>query len=340
MGFWLALLGYLTLGFMVVWLFTVSLVAAYTSGNLFLAMTTLLLLGLLIYGLLLEGIRLRTRFQGRLPRRSLTGTDGRGFHAVVAGTLAAFALSEGLGLGPVVGSALTGLAAALLLPKWEVPVYLGSFAGMASAAVFESPHQLVLAGVLSGLLFVAGKDVFQGFGGKLGTTAFFGTLSASYLLVRPLDRGLPLGSETAFFLLFYAVLGAVTTYVLQHRFQRTATFASALLGLFAGLLLPLVHPGMGTRYAVAFFLTTFNGMSSRERIPNEFAVALSGLFAGVILFYSFPYFQGSGGKLGTTAFGSTLAVHAVLHLYGKLRQVLERRSALRTLPGAKPQHGE
>jgi hypothetical protein len=46
-------------------------------------------------------------------------------------------------------------------------------------------------------------------------------------------------------------------------------------------------------------------------------MSVAGLFIGVIFVYSAPVFGGVGGKLGTIAFGSIMAVYGYMSLFPK-----------------------
>lgn len=110
---------------------------------------------------------------------------------VVAGALLAFYINIQIALGPVIAAASVGTIASFipLLNKkskliQEVPaaVYCGAFVGMSSQNVAGNFMFILLASVVAGLLLVFSKNIFRGFGGKLGTVAF-GGVAAAYLLI-------------------------------------------------------------------------------------------------------------------------------------------------------------
>lgn len=86
--------------------------------------------------------------------------------------------------GTVVGSALVGLVAGLLLPEigyetLAVVAYCATFVGMSSRDRLRHESYVALAGALSGLVFIAVATAFAGAGGKLGTIAFIACLSVA-----------------------------------------------------------------------------------------------------------------------------------------------------------------
>lgn len=96
--------------------------------------------------------------------------------AVVVGSLVTAILAKVSGVGPVVASAHVGAVAALVSPTWAAAVFCGSFVGMLSPESFPALYQLVIATLACAFLFWLGSPVFAGYGGKLGTTAFFGCI--------------------------------------------------------------------------------------------------------------------------------------------------------------------
>ena len=91
--------------------------------------------------------------------------------------------------------------------------------------------------------------------------------------------------------------------------KQGAVIASALVGLLAGLSLPvLLGPEEGKVIALMVFAASFAGMSSRERIRSSLHIALAGALAGLLFIYTMPYAGGAGGKMGTIAFGAVIAV--------------------------------
>jgi hypothetical protein len=99
--------------------------------------------------------------------------------AAVAGAGGTYYLSVERDKGPVVGSAVVGLVAGLLAPPLLGPLggpvaaaaFCASFVGMSRPDRLDGPA-LVLAGGVSGLLFVGAQPLFVASGGKLGTLAF------------------------------------------------------------------------------------------------------------------------------------------------------------------------
>jgi hypothetical protein len=102
----------------------------------------------------------------------------------VLAALLTWALGNLLGLGAVVASALVGLAGGLILPRifpadgalLAVAVFCASFTGMSSSERF-SAVMMMIAGLLTGIIFVLSLTVFGGAGGKLGMTAFSASLA-------------------------------------------------------------------------------------------------------------------------------------------------------------------
>ncbi|ELZ05159.1 hypothetical protein [Natrialba aegyptia] len=237
-------------------------------------------------------------------------TDGIDVVAVTVGALVTYGASVGAELGPVLASALVGLAAGLALPRVAVPLYCGSFVGMASPAVFPGPEFVAVAGLLAGLAFVATAESFGGFGGKLGTIALFGCTTTVACL------GLEYGATSAPawdlvpIVVPVAAVAAVATVVLSLHLELGAVVGSALVGTVAGIAFPFLFAlaELGTTLATVAFCASFVGMSSTERLATAGHVGVAGGLCGLVYLAVMPSVAGAGGKLGTTAFVSCIAL--------------------------------
>lgn len=228
--------------------------------------------------------------------------------AVTVAAVITYLLSVRAGFGPVVASAVVGLVAGVFTPEIDASAYCGSFVGMASSAVFPSVEYLVVAGLCSGLAFAAAKRAFTGFGGKLGTLALFGCVTTVALTGADYAAGSPLPWTTATLVVPVAAVGAVATAVLSYRFDLGPVVGSALVGLGVGLAFPPLLAGFGETLAAAAFCASFVGMSSTERLADEWRVALAGVVSGLVFVSVATAFAGAGGKLGTVAFVSCVTI--------------------------------
>ena len=275
------------------------------------AVPILLVLVAMLYSVVHEWLRM---VQGKCPtnRPAVIPT----FLAVTTGSLVTVFLANQLGLGAVIASSLVGFGAALVFPAWGAAAFCGSFVGMLSLESFPALHQLLLATGAAAGLFWLGMPVFIGFGGKLGTTAFFGCIVAAWLTDAPLLEA-PLPSRLmALSILFVAAISSAGAYVLSVRCKRGPVMGSALVGLFAGIVLPWLPMGMnGPLLAVVAFCASFAGMANTERMPTESHALLAGLIAGAVFVFASPSLGGAGGKLGTIAFAATLAAKPLGDLF-------------------------
>lgn len=228
--------------------------------------------------------------------------------AVAGAAAVTYALSVHAGFGPVLASAVVGLVAGLGLREVDAAAYCGSFVGMVSPAVFPSVGAVLVAGLVAGVAFVGTRESFAGFGGKLGTLALFGCATTGLVLgvEYAAAGGVPWASAVV--VVPTAAVAAVLTAVLSDRFALGPVVASALVGVVAGVVLPVVVADGGGRLAAVAFCASFVGMSSRERLGSARSVAFAGAVCGVVFVVVAPAFAGAGGKLGTTAFVSCLAV--------------------------------
>jgi len=232
------------------------------------------------------------------------------FFAVVVGAVVTFYLNNHVGLGAVVAAGIVGILGYVVAPKYEVPIYCGSFVGMSSASVYDFDH-LLIASVLAGIIFVITKRIFKGVGGKLGTVALIGGVLTAVITGREFTKSSLPGWEVGLLIIIFAVIGILATYTLNVRYGKSPVLSSATVGLTGGLVLPEIFPEIGQILALVVICASFAGMSSKERLPNEFYAIIAGMFCGIIFIFSAPYFGGAGGKLGTIAFGAVIAVVAL-----------------------------
>lgn len=245
---------------------------------------------------------------GRTDALSLERGDAADALAVVAGAVLTYWLAVEAGLGPVVASAAVGLAAGLALPRVDSAAYCGSFVGMVSPAVFPTLPLVAAAGAVAAGLFVAARGTFDGFGGKLGTTALFGFLVVTVGSGAEFAAGSPPAWGDAWLVVPTAAAAAALTVALGVRCDLGSVVASATVGLLAGVGLPALLPGVGDTLAAAAFCASFVGMVAPARIGGEPRVGAAGALSGVVFLAASPTLAGSGGKLGTAAFVSCLAV--------------------------------
>ncbi len=250
--------------------------------------------------------------------------DSLSFITLFIGTLLTYWISVTLGLGAVIASGLVGVFAAAFLKPYAAPIFSGSFVGMASAQVFDYPT-IALAGAIAGLIFVLGKHVFNGFGGKLGTTAWAGCVFAALLVGRPLVTAPALGWDVGWLLTVYCIVGAVVTFILSIWFGQGPVMASGMVGLAAGLLLPAIHdPVTGGIYAIGVYAASFAGMSGTTRFERAYWMVPAGVLCALILMYTAPFMGGGGGKLGTTAFGAVIGTRGLIDFGNYVRARLAR----------------
>ena len=243
--------------------------------------------------------------------------------AVFAGTLLALGGVVELGLSPIVAAALVGIISVVVAPDRAVPAYCGAFVGMTSPTLFPAYWYAVLAAGVAALVYVVAYPSFHGVGGKLGTTAFVGTTLTVLVTGGTFHSGQLPDAGVSIRVVAYSIVGAMVTYAIQAELGRSAVLASGLVGAAGGTTIPIVLPDGADVIAAGVFAASFAGMSDPRRISTVAWIGLTGLLVGLTVVFSAPYIGGSGGKLGTIAFGSSLAVHAVLQRLHRVR--LRRR---------------
>lgn len=230
-----------------------------------------------------------------------------GFLSVLFGGVLAFFLTHDLGLGAVVAASLVGILAHLVIPKYGVPAYCGAFVGMTSNLLLFNYQEVALAGLIAGIVYILTRDVFNGFGGKLGTIALIGTTLTGMILGREFMPSPISDWTTNSLIIIIAALATPLTFYLNIERKQGPVMASAIVGLIGGLILPNLFPQYGTTLAVVAVCASFAGMTGKERCSTFWHILITGLFTGIIFLYSAPLLGGAGGKLGTIAFGATLS---------------------------------
>ena len=267
----------------------------------------------LFYGFYLEWPVTLGKWEGPVFSRK----DLKLFIAVFVGALVSYWLSDGVGTGAVLASSLVGLLAGLLLPSYGAPIYCGSFVGMASPLVLNQT-EIMLAAALAVILYILAQDVFNGFGGKLGTIACAGCILSCAVLRNPLLSGSIPAWDVGLRTLVTSVVASVAAYYVNVRLKRGPVVGSALVGLVGFFLFARIFRETGMILATVSMCASFAGMSSKDRIPNELVMAVAGVIVGLVFMFSSPYMGGAGGKLGTTAFGAVIAVNAAHKLAQRL----------------------
>lgn len=272
---------------------------------------------LILLGLLFEIVRESKEIRKVKSDSVFTQKNLFIFISVFVGTLVNYALRVSIGLNTVVATGLVMVVAAIVLPSYGVPISCGAFAGMASPALLNY-GQMAIAAAVAGVVYVLALSAFNGFGGKLGTIAFTGCIITGLCLGSEFAHSPVPGWDVGRLIVVYSIIAAVVAFCISIYLKRGAVMASGIVGLVGGLVLPAIYPDIGGTLAIPFICASFAGMSSAKRFPHIVPLAIAGLVAGLVFIYSMPLLCGAGGKLGTTAFVSVMAVRGYLNLVEKL----------------------
>jgi len=249
--------------------------------------------------------------------------SGYDFTATFVGAILTYYLSINLGIGAVLASSIVGMVAVIFAKGYAVPAFCGSFVGMSSPELL-GPVAFMFSSIAVSVIFVFVKDVFNGYGGKLGTTALSAALIISFVSGATFLEAAIYDNLEMFLIVLFSIIGALFTYIVSIRFKEGPVMASGLIGLMAGAFLPFFLGETGEMLAVVTFGASFVGMSASKKMPEETLMIFSGLVFGLIFIVSAPYFGGAGGKLGTTAFASVLSVYGLRHFL--THRVFHKRS--------------
>jgi hypothetical protein len=303
------IIGFLVLSIMVVMLFGMAAYEAWMLQPVAGVLVTVALVGLILQ-IVTEGRKLASVS----PSGVFTHKALRNFLSVFVGVFVSYALNHEAGLGSVVAAGLVAVVAALVLPAQGVPLYCGSFVGMASTKLLGTYPDVAVAAILASVLYVLTVDVFGGFGGKLGTIAFTGCVVTGLCFEGEFSHPAVASWDVAWQIILISVVAAVVTYWLSVNMKHGAVMASGIVGVVAGLVLPAMNTDIGGTLAVMAICASFAGMSSSARFPTIWPMLAAGFVTGLVFVYGAPFLGGAGGKLGTTAFGSVMAVRAFMSL--------------------------
>ena len=226
---------------------------------------------------------------------------------------------EFLSIPVIIASAAVGLAGHFLIKNYEVAIYCGSFAGMISPFIFNYGEVLILA-FITAIYFIFTKRILKGFGGKLGTTAFLGSITTAFILNKSFFT---FDIASKFYWLFIvSIIGVISTYLVQHKLDQTAVMASGTTSIvFASILFVL---GGNVIYSAVFFTASFIGMSNKIIIPNIYVAFISAIVLALVFYLFEPFFNGAGGKMGMMAFTSVVITTGIV----KINQLLVEKDEL------------
>src|SRR5699024_4878967 len=86
-------------------------------------------------------------------------------------------INNKMGYGAVIANGLVGVMAATFFPNDLAGItYTSSFVGMSSLAIIPSMAAATLGSLIVGFIFLTTAEIYEGIGGKGGTTAALSTI--------------------------------------------------------------------------------------------------------------------------------------------------------------------
>lgn len=250
------------------------------------------------------------------------------FLVLLSSALGTYGFTHFLGINNILASSIIGLFFAFLMGPYSVLGFTGSFIGMSSQGILGF-HGLMLACLLTFLLWLFSELLFTGIGGKLGTMAFVGTFSTAIFLPNTFskinhdlffDFHFHLNHHTLLIIIISCFLAWLTSWLSHEIYKSNAIKGSSSVGLIIGILSSLTELYSPYPIAAIFYGATFAGMSSIHHFNlKRFWVALSGGLTAVVLLLTLPYWNGLGGKLGLSAFLSVLITKFFFYLWHFLK---------------------
>ena len=229
---------------------------------------------------------------------------------VITGTILTYEISN-LGVNIVVSSALLGLFGHFFFKKYSVAVYTGSFAGMSSHMLFNR-LEIFLVAILTALAYQIVKNIFNGYGGRMGTIAF---ISTSLIAMFFNKESFPAHfSYNIWLILLFSIVGVLVTWILHNKLKQSHVLSSALPGLIIGFIFGELIPST-LIYSFTFFTATFIGMANNTTIRNVYESLIMALIMCLIFLRFFNLFNGFGGKMGFMAFSSIIIGKVLITIY-------------------------
>ncbi len=320
-------IGFVTLAVMVFILLTATAYFSWKDSFFFGVLLSVLISFSILITFIFEAKSIR---QEKNQPGSLT-QQGAEFFAVILAGLLTFYLSNEVGLGLVVASGLIGVLTSIFFPKYKYAAYCGaaycgSFVGMSSKFLLTNYNEFLLASIIAGLIFVIARNIFSGFGGKLGAIAFTSTTIAGLIFNHQFtSTAMIVDWKVNMMVILLAVIASSASFYLNNILNHGPVLASGIVGLTGGLILPAMFPEYGEVLSVVVICASFAGMSNRERFPHFGYMVLAGLLIGLLYVFSLPVFGGAGGKLGTIAFTAVLSIHGSKLFWNKKQEYNQNR---------------
>jgi hypothetical protein len=270
------------------------------------------------------------------------------------GTLATVYI-QAIGCNPIVASSLVGIIISFFTitigdeNRFSYAAFCGSFAGMILLGDVSAAHWQswgFFAGAV-GLSMVASfiyvvieyvsvrypRMLFDGYGGKLGATAFIAVLAfigMRNLLAPPVSIFTGTGFlEDAGWHWLLVILSAVLGSLISMEIKNTVSSLNdnykvltvSITGIIGGILVTRFSgfgEGFGIDLGNAWYAGAFVGMSSYFILVLRRDYLVAGIFSGVLYLAGRPLFVGVGGKLGFIAFLSVLMMRSIFWTNAKL----------------------
>ena len=314
MSFLLLLLGFLPLALIGLMLFTISFVDWVLSQTRWL-FGLFFLLGLFFFSLKLHALALQFFERHFKSPYHWKKTDTTTVILIITSAMITFSLGHTFQFGAYLSSAVVGLSGAIFFKRQKTITYTGSFIGMTHTVFLPDFWCIILAAVVTGVIYAFSRHTFVGYGGKLGALSLIGTLTSGYVLGhRPVSLTIP-DVKMQLWLIFFSLLGTWLTLTVRRYLKHDPIFASSIATMaiaLIGMVIPITIPHI---LLAAFMMGTFTAMSNRLVLPHVSLFYLASLISAITMIFSQPFLENAGGKLGTLAFIGVITTRGIVDAY-------------------------
>lgn len=234
---------------------------------------------------------------------------------ISAAAIITFSLGHTFGLGSFLASALVGLTGAILFKRQKNIIYTGSFIGMTHTIFLPDLWCIILAALVTGVIYVFSRHSFVGYGGKLGALSLIGTLTSGYILGHhPVSLPIP-DTTTGALVVLFTILGTFMTLLIRRYLKHDPIFASSLATLSMVCIRMLIPATLPSILLAGFMMGTFTAMANRIVLPRVFLFYLASVISALTMIFSQPFLENAGGKLGTLAFIGVITTRGLVDAY-------------------------